>query len=52
MGCSNPHPHGQAWSLSAVPTIPAQELKSLARYAQTQTPSPDAPRGPDGMYVL
>lgn len=25
MGCSNPHPHGQIWANSTVPTIPAQE---------------------------
>jgi UDPglucose--hexose-1-phosphate uridylyltransferase len=35
MGCSNPHPHGQVWSLSAIPTIPAQELRSLKEYAMT-----------------
>ncbi|GAA5879592.1 hypothetical protein JCM8547_001088 [Rhodosporidiobolus lusitaniae] len=33
MGCSNPHPHGQAWSLSYVPTIPAQMLKSQREFA-------------------
>jgi UDPglucose--hexose-1-phosphate uridylyltransferase len=25
MGCSNPHPHGQIWASSLVPTIPAVE---------------------------
>ncbi|KAF4615081.1 hypothetical protein D9613_002866 [Agrocybe pediades] len=44
MGCSNPHPHGQVWSMSTIPSIPAQELKSLKRYAQSQIPSQDAPR--------
>ena len=49
MGCSNPHPHGQVWSLSEVPTIPATELEHLKRYSQV-TPGPGtesgAPRGP------
>ncbi len=25
MGCSNPHPHGQVWANSTIPTIPASE---------------------------
>ncbi len=25
MGCSNPHPHGQIWANSTIPTIPASE---------------------------
>lgn len=33
MGCSNPHPHGQVWSLSVVPSIPGMELDSLQHYA-------------------
>ncbi|GAA6017899.1 hypothetical protein JCM10207_003492 [Rhodosporidiobolus poonsookiae] len=33
MGCSNPHPHGQAWSLSYVPTIPAVMLRSQREFA-------------------
>ncbi|KAJ2145102.1 galactose-1-phosphate uridyl transferase [Coemansia sp. RSA 678] len=32
MGCSNPHPHGQAWALSHVPTEPAQEISSFRAY--------------------
>nr|GAT58029.1 predicted protein [Mycena chlorophos] len=48
MGCSNPHPHGQVWSLSEVPSIPATELASLANYAETETAASDAPRGPGG----
>ncbi|KDR81405.1 hypothetical protein GALMADRAFT_60150 [Galerina marginata CBS 339.88] len=52
MGCSNPHPHGQAWSLSVVPTLPAQELRSLKQYALTTTTSSDAPRGPNGRPCL
>lgn len=51
MGCSNPHPHGQVWSLSAVPTLPATELFNLSKYAASHPPS-DAPRGPLGRACL
>lgn len=33
MGCSNPHPHGQVWSMSSIPSIPSTELRSLKAYA-------------------
>jgi Galactose-1-phosphate uridyl transferase, C-terminal domain len=47
MGCSNPHPHGQAWSLSEIPSIPATEIASLRRYALNTSPSSsNTPRGP------
>ncbi len=53
MGCSNPHPHGQVWSLSEVPTIPSAELASLARYAiNSDVASSDSPRGPFGRPCL
>ncbi|KAG6878763.1 hypothetical protein C0993_008062 [Termitomyces sp. T159_Od127] len=52
MGCSNPHPHGQVWSLSAVPTLPATELASLRRYAASDPPASHAPRAPDGRPCL
>lgn len=26
MGCSNPHPHGQIWSVSYVPEEPAKVI--------------------------
>ena len=54
MGCSNPHPHGQVWSLSAIPTLPSTELTSLARYAAdpASPAAPDAPRGPNGRPCL
>ncbi|KAG6910894.1 hypothetical protein DXG01_006577 [Tephrocybe rancida] len=53
MGCSNPHPHGQVWSLSEVPTLPATELASLRRYANSEAPtSSEAPRGPKGKPCL
>ena len=32
MGCSNLHPHGQAWCLEAIPSEVSQELKSFAKY--------------------
>lgn len=49
MGCSNPHPHGQAWSLTEIPHIPSLELASLAKYSLNPDVQPsDAPRGPKG----
>ncbi|KAJ8503097.1 hypothetical protein ONZ45_g11165 [Pleurotus djamor] len=48
MGCSNPHPHGQVWSLSAVPSIPSKELTALRRYAESEEVKGDAPLGPNG----
>lgn len=32
MGCSNPHPHGQAWCLDVVPTEVAKELDNMGKY--------------------
>ncbi|EJS44591.1 gal7p [Saccharomyces arboricola H-6] len=32
MGCSNLHPHGQAWCLEAIPSEVSQELKSFSKY--------------------
>ena len=43
MGCSNPHPHGQVWSLSTIPSIPGKELSALQRYASSHSPESDAP---------
>ncbi|KAJ2821950.1 galactose-1-phosphate uridyl transferase, partial [Coemansia erecta] len=34
MGCSNPHPHGQVWALSDVPSEPAKEMASLHAFQQ------------------
>ncbi len=34
MGCSNPHPHGQIWANSTLPTIPAQENMQQKKYMQ------------------
>lgn len=34
MGCSNPHPHGQAWITSVVPDEPQIEHTALAKYYQ------------------
>ncbi|KAF7778918.1 hypothetical protein Agabi119p4_3263 [Agaricus bisporus var. burnettii] len=53
MGCSNSHPHGQVWSLSAIPSIPSKELDSLRRYSLQQDVSrSQAPRGPQGRPCL
>lgn len=38
MGCSNPHPHGQVWSLSQIPGLPRKELDSLLEYATSPQP--------------
>lgn len=48
MGCSNPHPHGQVWSLSAIPSLPTAELANLKLYATTSVPPSTAPKGPSG----
>ncbi len=34
MGASNPHPHSQIWSSSAIPNEPARELTSQAAYIE------------------
>ncbi|KAJ3493252.1 hypothetical protein NLJ89_g11062 [Agrocybe chaxingu] len=52
MGGSNPHPHGQIWSQSAVPSIPAKELKSLKRYAHINYESASATKAPEGRPCL
>jgi UDPglucose--hexose-1-phosphate uridylyltransferase len=52
MGCSNPHPHGQVWSLSDVPTLPAKELSSLKQYSRAEHPASAAPCGPGGRPCL
>ncbi|KAI3618173.1 galactose-1-phosphate uridylyltransferase [Moniliophthora roreri] len=53
MGCSNPHPHGQVWSFTNIPTLPSVELASLSRYAQNPNhPPSEAPRGPHNRPCL
>ena len=32
MGCSNPHPHGQVWASSSIPSRPARSLLGQRRY--------------------
>jgi len=32
MGCSQPHPHGQIWANSSVPTLPAKETECQLAY--------------------
>jgi len=48
MGCSNPHPHSQVWSLTTVPDIPSKELSSLYNYASSTHPRSGVPTGPAG----
>ncbi len=55
MGCSNPHPHGQIWSLNHVPTIATTELASLARYSvnpHVEHSTSKVPSGPLGRPCL
>lgn len=52
MGCSNPHPHGQVWSLSEVPQVPATELSLLRKYSQAAQAPSSAPTGPEGRPCL
>lgn len=53
MGCSNPHPHGQVWSLSEVPQLPAAELSSLYKYAlNTPLSNSGAPVGFEGRSCM
>jgi UDPglucose--hexose-1-phosphate uridylyltransferase len=33
-GCSNPHPHGQIWASSSLPTLPAKEHQAQINYLQ------------------
>lgn len=32
MGCSNPHPHGQIWAQSSIPTLVARTQRNLSDY--------------------
>ena len=34
MGCSNPHPHGQIWASSSLPTLIEREHRAQAEYAR------------------
>jgi UDPglucose--hexose-1-phosphate uridylyltransferase len=46
MGCSNPHPHGQIWSLDYVPEEPRTELLNMQAYAlDARNAAPDVLRG-------
>ncbi len=35
MGCSNPHPHGQIWANSTIPTVPLKEDEHQYQYLTT-----------------
>ncbi|OCB86353.1 hypothetical protein A7U60_g6668 [Sanghuangporus baumii] len=54
MGCSNPHPHCQVWSMSDIPTIPGKELASFKRYASSESdvPASDAPKAANNRPCL
>ncbi|KAL4065407.1 HIT-like domain-containing protein [Scleroderma yunnanense] len=52
MGCSNPHPHSQVWSLSTIPTLPTKELANLRNYAEGTPVTTDAPKGPGNKPCL
>lgn len=43
MGCSNPHPHGQSWTLSYIPTLPNKMLENMHAYASRPQTNTDAP---------
>ncbi len=40
MGCSSPHPHGQVWATSSVPTLAAREDDAQRTYSQRDDTSP------------
>ncbi len=40
MGCSSPHPHGQVWATSSVPTLAAREDDAQRSYSQRDGASP------------
>ena len=48
MGCSNPHPHCQVWSLSDIPSIAARELQNLKHYAKSMPPESHSPKAANG----
>ncbi|MCH8532884.1 MAG: UDP-glucose--hexose-1-phosphate uridylyltransferase [Saccharospirillum sp.] len=35
MGCSQPHPHGQVWANTSIPSLPAREDRNQAQYKGT-----------------
>lgn len=53
MGCSNPHPHGQVWSMSVIPTNPAKAIEAQRKYSLREDLAPSAaPKGPLGKPSL
>ncbi|GJN94021.1 hypothetical protein Rhopal_007084-T1 [Rhodotorula paludigena] len=52
MGCSNPHPHGQAWSLSYVPSIPSTMLAAQRDFAHEHKPVEGVPTLTNGLASL
>ncbi|KAI8325223.1 galactose-1-phosphate uridylyltransferase [Martensiomyces pterosporus] len=43
MGCSNPHPHGQMWALSDVPTEPGKEIDSFKAFRAKHAEEAECP---------
>ena len=39
MGCSNPHPHGQIWAQSSIPTLVQKTQNNLKKYLDTHRKS-------------
>ncbi|KAK4048641.1 galactose-1-phosphate uridyl transferase [Microbotryomycetes sp. JL201] len=52
MGCSNPHPHGQAWSLSYVPSTPQKMFDNQVKYALSRKPQQHTPTLSNGLACL
>lgn len=52
MGCSNPHPHGQVWALSHIPSIPTTVLQSQEDFANSKKDVPETARLRDGRPSL
>ncbi|GAA5842917.1 hypothetical protein JCM9279_004028 [Rhodotorula babjevae] len=52
MGCSNPHPHGQAWSLSYIPSTPKTMLDAQRAYALEHKPVEGVPTLTNGLASL
>lgn len=53
MGCSNPHPHGQVWSLDYIPNEPAKEMQSMHAFAlDPRNASACGPRDDQGRPAL
>lgn len=52
MGCSNPHPHSQVWSLSEIPSLLSKELSALSKYAEAPGIPSNMLQNPDNRPCL